>query len=87
MSCTAHVICSNGGRMPLATLPDTVRYTISQTSHGWLLRIENDHCSLSQLFASSRTAHDAVDRTVLALETLTSQHLQRQPPPRRHARC
>ena len=64
--------------MSPAPLAAAVRYRIDQTSHGWLLVIENDHCSLSQLFASSRSAHDAIDRTTLALETLTMQHLQRQ---------
>ena len=61
-----------------ATLPETVRYTISHTGTGWLLVIENAHCSLSQIFQTSASAHQAVDRTAFALETLTTQHLERQ---------
>jgi hypothetical protein len=64
--------------MSVATLPENVKYTISQTGNGWLLVIENPHCSLSQLFQSSVSAHQAVDRTAFALETLTAQHLDRQ---------
>jgi len=66
------------GRMAVATLPENVTYTISQTPNGWLLVIENPHCSLSQLFASSSSARQAIDRTAFALETLTAQHLDRQ---------
>jgi hypothetical protein len=79
--------CAASGRMRLAhptdamsvaTLPENVTYTISQTGNGWLLVIENPHCSLSQVFHSSQTARQAVDRTAFALETLTAQHLERQ---------
>jgi hypothetical protein len=65
-------------RMAVATLPENVTYTISQTSNGWLLVIENPHCSLSQVFGSSSSARQALDRTAFALETLTAQHLERQ---------
>ena len=64
--------------MSVATLPEDVKYTISQTGNGWLLVIENPHCSLSQIFQSSHSAQQAVDRTAFALETLTAQHLERQ---------
>ena len=64
--------------MSVATLTENVKYTISQTGNGWLLVIENPHCSLSQLFQSSLSARQAVDRTAFALETLTAQHLERQ---------
>lgn len=64
--------------MSVVTLPENVKYTISQTGNGWLLVIENPHCSLSQLFQSSVSARQAVDRTAFALETLTAQHLERQ---------
>jgi hypothetical protein len=69
--------------MSAATLPEDVTYTISQTGNGWLLVIENPHCSLSQLFHSSLSARQAVDRTAFALETLTAQHLERQRTPDR----
>ena len=64
--------------MPSATLPDSVTYTISKTAGGWLLVIENPHCSLSQVFQSSSSARHAVARTALALESLTAQHLEMQ---------
>lgn len=64
--------------MSVAALPEDVTYTISQTGNGWLLIIENPHCSLSQLFQSSLSARQAVDRTAFALETLTAQHLEQQ---------
>ena len=57
--------------MAAATLPDNVTYTISQTHNGWLLVIENAHCSLSQVYQSSSAARQAVDRAAFALETLT----------------
>ena len=62
--------------MAAATLPDNVKYSISQTHNGWLLVIENPYCSLSQLFQSSASARGAIDRTAFALQTLTSQHLE-----------
>jgi hypothetical protein len=64
--------------MAAATLPDNVTYTISQTHNGWLLVIENAHCSLSQVYQSSSAARQAVDRAAFALETLTAQHLESQ---------
>jgi hypothetical protein len=62
--------------MSASTLPDNVKYSISQMHNGWLLVIENPHCSLSQLFQSSASARQAVDRTASALQTLTAQHLE-----------
>jgi hypothetical protein len=58
------------------TLPESVTCSIQQTAHGWLLVVENPHCSLRQLFRSSASAEEAVGRTVFALETLTEQHLE-----------
>ena len=64
--------------MASAALPESVTYTISRTTRGWLLVIENPHCSLSQVFQSSSSAREAVARAALALETLTAQHLETQ---------
>jgi hypothetical protein len=64
--------------MSVDTLPGDITYTISETGNGWLLVIQNSHCSLSQLFQSPASARQAVDRTAFALETLTAQHLERQ---------
>jgi hypothetical protein len=69
--------------MTASTLPENVKYSISQTHNGWLLVIENPYCSLSQVFQSSASARQAVDRTAFALQTLTAQHLEmRQAPDR-----
>ena len=67
-------------------LPDSVTYSINQTSNGWLLVMENEHCSLSQLFPTSSSARRAVGRSVSVLETLTAQHLEGhgRPKARRH---
>jgi hypothetical protein len=62
--------------MTASTLPENVKYSISQTHNGWLLVIENPYCSLSQVFQSSASARQAVDRTAFALQTLTAQHLE-----------
>jgi hypothetical protein len=51
-------------------------YTIQRTRKGWLLVIENAHCTLSQLFQTSASARQAVGRSAFALETLTAQHLE-----------
>jgi hypothetical protein len=59
------------------TLPESLTYRIEQTPNGWLLVIENPHCSLSQLFHSSDSARQSVGRSAFALETLTAQHLER----------
>ena len=64
--------------MVAATLPENVTYTISQTHNGWLLVIENSHCSLSQVYQSASAARQAIDRAAFALETLTAQHLESQ---------
>jgi hypothetical protein len=62
--------------MASSSLPENVKYSISQTHNGWLLVIENPHCSLSQVFQSSASARQAIDRTAFALQTLTAQHLE-----------
>ena len=61
--------------MVAPTIPESVTYSINQTAKGWLLVLENEHCSLSQLFSTSKSARQAVGRAVFALETLTAQHL------------
>lgn len=59
------------------SLPPSVTYRITQTAHGWLLVIANPHCSLTQLYETAASARQAVPRSVVALETLTTQHLAR----------
>jgi hypothetical protein len=48
-------------------------YQISQTEKGWLLRIENEHCSAIQVFRSASAARLAVDRMTAFLETMSAQ--------------
>jgi hypothetical protein len=48
-------------------------YTITQTEKGWLLSIENEHCSVVQIFRSASAARLAVDRMVDFLETMSTQ--------------
>jgi hypothetical protein len=76
MQCMRFAACL--GMAVSSSLPEHVKYTISQTTTGWLLVIENPHCSLSQMFASLASARQAVQRTAFALETLTTQHLDMQ---------
>jgi hypothetical protein len=48
-------------------------YHISQTGKGWLLRIENEHCSVVQVFRSASDARLAVDRMMDFFETMSVQ--------------
>jgi hypothetical protein len=55
-------------------------YHISETEKGWILEIQNDHCSVKQMFRSASAARSAVDRMMEFFETM-----QTQPPGSRHA--
>ena len=48
-------------------------YHISETEKGWLLKIQNEHCSVVQVFRSSSDAHLAVDRMMEFFETMSTQ--------------
>lgn len=48
-------------------------YHISQTGKGWMLRIENEHCSIVQVFRSASDARLAVDRMMEFFETMRTQ--------------
>jgi hypothetical protein len=48
-------------------------YHISQTDKGWLLEIQNEHCSVMQVFRSASTARLAVDRMMEFFETMSTQ--------------
>jgi hypothetical protein len=48
-------------------------YHIAQTEKGWLLKIQNEHCSVVQVFRSSSDAHLAVDRMMEFFETMSTQ--------------
>ena len=48
-------------------------YHISQTEKGWLLQIENEHCSVVQVFRSASDARLAIDRMMEFFETISAQ--------------
>jgi len=49
------------------------RYNITQTEKGWLLVIQNDHCSVMQVFSSASAARQAVDRMLEFFDSMSSQ--------------
>ena len=48
-------------------------YHISETEKGWLLEIQNEHCSVKQVFRSASAARSAVDRMMEFFETMRTQ--------------
>jgi hypothetical protein len=46
---------------------------ISETEEGWLLEIQNEHCSVMQVFRSASDARLAVDRMMEFFETMSTQ--------------
>jgi hypothetical protein len=55
----------------VSTNPPT--YEISQTEKGWLLVIQNEHCSVMQVFRTADIARDAVGRMMEFFETMRTQ--------------
>jgi hypothetical protein len=66
--------------MPSHVPTSSPSYHISETEKGWLLEIQNEHCSVMQVFRSASAARLAVDRMMEFFETM-----QTQPPGSRHA--
>jgi len=48
-------------------------YQISETETGWQLKIQNEHCSVVQVFRSESDARLAVDRMLEFFEVMSSQ--------------
>ena len=48
-------------------------YHISETEKGWLLQIQNEHCSVVQVFRSASVARLAVARMMEFFETMSAQ--------------
>ncbi len=48
-------------------------YHISKTEKGWQLKIQNEHCSVVQVFRSASDAQLAVDRMMEFFEVMSSQ--------------
>jgi len=48
-------------------------FDISETAKGWRLVIENEDCSVMQVFRSASSARLAVDRLTVFFETMSTQ--------------
>jgi hypothetical protein len=53
--------------------PHPPRYSIVQTEKGWCLVIQNEHCSVTQVFSSAAAAGRAVDRMLEFFDTMSTQ--------------
>jgi hypothetical protein len=53
--------------------PDSPRYRISQTEQGWVLTIQNEHCSVMQVFSTASSARRAVDRMLEFFHVMSAQ--------------
>jgi hypothetical protein len=49
------------------------QYNIAQTDRGWVLVIQNEHCSVMQVFGSADSARRAVDRMLEFFDTMSAQ--------------
>ncbi len=49
------------------------RYDIAQTEQGWCLTIQNEHCSVVQVFSTASAAQDAVGRMLEFFESMSAQ--------------
>lgn len=49
------------------------RHSIAQTEQGWVLIIQDEHCSVMQVFSSAASARRAVDRMLEFFHTMSVQ--------------
>jgi hypothetical protein len=49
------------------------RHSIAKAANGWQLVIQNEHCSVMQVFRSEDTARQAVDRMMEFFQTMSPQ--------------
>jgi hypothetical protein len=49
------------------------RHTIVQTEKGWVLVIQDEHCSVMQVFSTASSARRAVDRMHEFFRTMSAQ--------------
>jgi hypothetical protein len=49
------------------------RHSIAQTEQGWVLVIQDDHCSVMQVFSTAASARRAVDRMLEFFHTMSAQ--------------
>jgi hypothetical protein len=59
--------------MPSHVPSSSPSYDISETEKGWRLTIQNEHCSVVQVFRSASDARLAVDRMIEFFETMSAQ--------------
>jgi flagellar motor protein MotB len=53
--------------------PPRPHYSIAPTERGWLLVIQDDECSVMQVFRTSAAARCAVDRMMSFFDTMRAQ--------------
>ena len=49
------------------------RHSIAQTEQGWVLVIQDEHCSVMQVFSTAASARRAVDRMHEFFHTMSAQ--------------
>jgi len=49
------------------------RHSIAQTEKGWVLVIQDEHCSVMQVFSTASSARRAVDRMHEFFRTMSAQ--------------
>jgi len=49
------------------------RHSIAQTEQGWVLVIQDDHCSVMQVFSTAASARRAVDRMLEFFHAMSAQ--------------
>jgi hypothetical protein len=59
-----------GGMVPSSGIP---HYSIAQSDQGWVLIIQNEHCSVMQVFSTAASARRAVDRMLEFFDSISAQ--------------
>jgi hypothetical protein len=49
------------------------RHSIAQTERGWVLVIQDEHCSVMQVFSTAASARRAVDRMLEFFHSMSAQ--------------
>jgi hypothetical protein len=60
-----HMVASSSASPP--------RYHIAQSDEGWVLSIQNEHCSVMQVFSTASSARRAVDRMLEFFHVMSAQ--------------
>jgi hypothetical protein len=59
--------------MVAPSVVSTPRHSIAQTEQGWVLVIQDEHCSVMQVFSTASSARRAVDRMLEFFHTMSAQ--------------